>query len=136
VAWAEAYLHTKWHLDPCSRLATIDMGQKLGASALFLGRGAGSQSNTMSLGSRLTFLPSGILIHRATWPQQIWAENWGLCPFGGGNLYAHLTQWGQGRAYMHGKFHFDPSKRLATIHQRYTQTGQDKTGQTDYGPIG
>jgi len=23
VAWAEAYLHTKWHLDPCNRLATI-----------------------------------------------------------------------------------------------------------------
>jgi len=26
----EAYLHTEWHLDPCSRLATIDMGRKLG----------------------------------------------------------------------------------------------------------
>jgi len=23
VAWAEAYLLTKWHLDPSSRLATI-----------------------------------------------------------------------------------------------------------------
>jgi len=23
VAWAEAYLRTKWHLDPSSRLATI-----------------------------------------------------------------------------------------------------------------
>ena len=23
------------------------------------------------------------LVH-AIWPQQIWAENWGLCPFGGG----------------------------------------------------
>jgi len=23
VAWAEAYLFTKWHLDPCNRLATI-----------------------------------------------------------------------------------------------------------------
>ena len=23
VAWAEAYLHTKWHLDPSNRLATI-----------------------------------------------------------------------------------------------------------------
>jgi len=39
----------------------------------------------MSLGSRPTFLPSGILTHSAIWPQQIWAENWwGLCPFGGG----------------------------------------------------
>jgi len=35
-AWAEAYLHTKWHLDQCRRLATIDMGRKLGAP--FLGR--------------------------------------------------------------------------------------------------
>ena len=24
VAWAEAYLHTKWHLDPSNRLATIN----------------------------------------------------------------------------------------------------------------
>jgi len=32
--WAEAYLRTKWHLDPSSRLATIDMGRKLGAPPL------------------------------------------------------------------------------------------------------
>ena len=30
VAWAEAYLHTKWHLSPASRLATTDIGRKLG----------------------------------------------------------------------------------------------------------
>jgi len=36
VAWAEAYLRTKWHLDPSSRLATTDMGRKLGA-VLFWG---------------------------------------------------------------------------------------------------
>ena len=30
--WAEAYLRTKWHLDPSSRLATIDMGQKVGGT--------------------------------------------------------------------------------------------------------
>jgi len=29
VAWAEAYLRTKWYLDPSSRLATTDMGRKL-----------------------------------------------------------------------------------------------------------
>jgi len=35
---AEVNLRTKWHLDPSSRLATIDMGQKLGGGcALFLG---------------------------------------------------------------------------------------------------
>jgi len=38
VAWAEAYLRTKWHLDPSSRLATTDMRQKLGdCCAPFLG---------------------------------------------------------------------------------------------------
>ena len=26
VAWAEAYLHTKWHPDPSSHLATTDIG--------------------------------------------------------------------------------------------------------------
>ena len=26
VAWAEAYLHTKWHLNPSSHLATMKMG--------------------------------------------------------------------------------------------------------------
>jgi len=32
------YIRTKWHLDPSSRLATTDMGQKLGGGcARFLG---------------------------------------------------------------------------------------------------
>jgi len=30
IAWAEAYLRTKWHLDPASRLATTVMGRKIG----------------------------------------------------------------------------------------------------------
>jgi len=34
-AWAEAYLLTKWHLDPSSRLAKTDMGRKLGAVPLW-----------------------------------------------------------------------------------------------------
>jgi len=29
-AWAQAYLRTKWYPDPSSRLATIDMGRKVG----------------------------------------------------------------------------------------------------------
>jgi len=36
--WAEAYLLTKYHLDPYSSLATIDMGRKLGALPPFGGR--------------------------------------------------------------------------------------------------
>ena len=31
-------------------------------------------------------------------------------------------------AYLHAKFHLDPSDRLATIHERYRP---DRTGQTD-----
>jgi len=38
----------------------------------------------MLLESRPTSLLSGILIHPAIRPQQIWDENWGLYPFGGG----------------------------------------------------
>jgi len=37
VAWAEAYLRTKWHLDPSSRLATTDLGLNWGAVSLFAG---------------------------------------------------------------------------------------------------
>jgi len=29
VAWAEAYLHTKWHLNPSNHLATMNMGRKV-----------------------------------------------------------------------------------------------------------
>jgi len=74
VASAEVYFRTKWHLDPSSHLSTTDMDRKFG------GGGAGSPSNTMSLRLRPTSLPSDILIHPAIWPQQIWAENWGLRP--------------------------------------------------------
>jgi len=38
MAWAEAYLHDiKWHLDPSSRLATMDMSQIFWGYALFGG---------------------------------------------------------------------------------------------------
>ena len=68
VPWAEAYLRTKWHLDPYSRLATINMGRKLGSVSLFWG-GAGSPSNALWLGPRPTYMRSAILIHPAIWPQ-------------------------------------------------------------------
>jgi len=41
LAWAEAYLHTKWHLDAFSRLAIIKVGRKLGALSTFWGRELG-----------------------------------------------------------------------------------------------
>jgi len=47
VTWVEAYLPTKWHLDPSSRLATRDMDRKLGDVSLFWAGVAGSPSNAM-----------------------------------------------------------------------------------------
>jgi len=84
VAWAEAYLRTKWRLDPSGRLATTDMGRKLEGGGSAPWGGARSLSNTMLPGPRPTFVVSGILIHPDLWPQQTWAEKWGLCPFLGG----------------------------------------------------
>ena len=70
VAWVEVYFRTKWCLDPSSRLAAIDMGQKLGGGgcALF-SRVARTPSNTKSPGARPTSVPSGIL-------------SWYIQPFG------------------------------------------------------
>jgi len=85
----------------------------------------------MSLGSRPSFLPSGILIDQAIWLQQIWAENLGLWPFGGGVPGSPSnTMWSGTRptCRLHAKFHLDPSNRLATIHQRHRQ---DRTGERD-----
>jgi len=62
-------------------LATIDMGRKMGGWAPLGGE----------LGPHLTqcrlsrCVPSGILINPAVWPQQTWAKNWGLCPYGRGS---------------------------------------------------
>ena len=68
VAWAKAYLLTKWHLDSSSHLATTDIGRKLGAVPL-RGRGAGSLSNTMWPGARPTCMPSFTLIRPTVYSQ-------------------------------------------------------------------
>jgi len=44
-------------------------GPKIGGSAHFLGRGAGSPSNTKSPGLRPISIQSGILMHPAVWPE-------------------------------------------------------------------
>jgi len=99
LAWTEAHLHDKCHLDPSSRLAKIDMGRKLGAPLHFLAREAGYPSNTKWPGPRPTSIPSGILIHPAIWPQEIWVENWerGCASLGEGELGPHLIQCSQGQ---------------------------------------
>jgi len=62
----------KWRLHPFSRLATIEMGQKLvgcHGCVPFRGGGGGTPSNTTSPGPRFTSVLSGILIHPAVLPQ-------------------------------------------------------------------
>ena len=63
------------------RLATIDMGRKVGASVPpFEGGGQlGPHVTQCRLGRGLPpYQLNGILIHPADWSQQTWAENWGL----------------------------------------------------------
>jgi len=54
------------------------------------------------------------------------AENWGVCPFWGGDQGPHIKHAARAEAYLCAKFHLDPSNCLATVHQRYRQTGQDR----------
>jgi len=63
----EKELSSSWDGRP---LATIDMGQELGAVPLFWVGELGPiySSNTVSSGLRPTSVPSGILIHAAVWP--------------------------------------------------------------------
>jgi len=97
----------------------------LGTLTPFWGRGAGSPSNRMSLGSRPTFLPGGILIHRAIWTQQIWTKNWGLCPFRGGRpgSLSNIMWPEPSPTYMPSFIWICP-----TVWRQYTNT-TDRTGQ-------
>ena len=118
-------------------------GPKIGGSAPppFWGRGAGSPSNTMFPGSRPKSPPSGVLIHPAVWPQQIWAENWeGAMPlWGGGAGSPSNTMWpGPRPTRMPSFILIHP-----TVWPQYTNVTdrtdrQDRTrqsGQTDNGLI-
>ena len=52
-----------------SRLATTDIGRKIGGLCPFRGGEAGSPSNTMWPGPRSTCMPIFVLIRRTVWPQ-------------------------------------------------------------------
>jgi len=60
------------------------------------------------------------------------AENWGLCPFGGGDLGHHRTQCGNGRGLPARQILSGSVQPLATIRQRYMQDRQrsDSIGRT------
>ena len=91
MAWAEAYLCIKWHLDPSSRLATTDIGRKLGAVPL-LGETRSPSNAIMSPGPRPISVPNSILIHQAIWPQRTWPKIGGYAPFGGAGSPSN-TMW-------------------------------------------
>jgi len=98
VAWAEDYLRTKLHLGSSSRFSHKQIWAENWRLRAPL-RGSWVPIDTMLPGPRATSLPSGILIYPALWPQQTWAENWGLCPFLGGGLGPDLTHCGRGRCH-------------------------------------
>jgi len=92
------YLHAKWHFDPCSRLATIDMDRKLVGSTPFWGRGSWVPIER-NVAWAETYLPSKRHLdpssHLATIDM---SRKLGVCaPFGEGELGPHLTQCGQDR---------------------------------------
>ena len=97
------------------------MGRKLGALFPFWGGGAGFLSNTMSLGPRPTSDIQWLLDPSSHLTTTDMGRKLGLCPFAKEKLGPHLTQYGQGRGYLHAKFHLDPFNRLATIHQRHRE---------------
>ena len=130
MAWAEVYFRTKWHLRPSSRLATIDMGRKLGAppapfwggelsphlAQCGLGRDLDPLSRlaTMDIGRKLGDSPS---------------------PFGGRELGPHLTQCGQGRglpACHVSSWSIQPFGHSAPTSQT-GQTGQDRQRSNSIG---
>ena len=94
----EAYLRTKWHLDPSSHLATIYTDRKVGAVSLF--RGVELGPHLTQCGLHWGLPPYQVL----SWSIQPSGHNrhgpkigGGLCPFWGGKLGPHLWQCGLGR---------------------------------------
>jgi len=130
------YHRAMWYPDPSSHLARIDMSRKLGGGAVPPFGGAESTSNIMWPGARPTSVPSGILIHPAVWPEQTWAENWGLCPFGGGRMCPQVTQCGPDRGLPPYQVVSKSVQPFDVDHNtRTSQTDRHTDKHTDNGPI-
>ena len=131
--WSQVSTPREWHLDPSNRLATIDMGRKLGTMPPFWGGDLGPHLVQCGLGR-------GLPPYQVTsWSMQPFCNNRhglkiGSCaPLGGGELGPHLTQCGQvwlSEAYPHAKFYLDPSNCLATIHQCHKRRRSSSIGRT------
>jgi len=109
----------------------------VGAPPSFLGRGSGFPITQSRTGPRPTSILSGILIYIAIWPQRVWAENWGLCPFGEGRWVGRVdgspsnTMWPGTRPTCMPSFILIRQ----TVWPQYTNVTDEQTGQTDNGPI-
>jgi len=91
----------------------------------------------MLLGPRPTSLPSGILIHPAILVTTDMSQKLVGAPLGEGDLDPNLSHnVNRVEAYLQAKFRVDPSNRLATIHQRHRQTGQNGTDRQRSDGIG
>ena len=126
MAWDEAYLCTKWHLDPSSRLAA--RAENWRVVPPFWGRELGPHLTECRLcrGLPPTKWHLDPFSHLAT--TGMGGKLGGGCaPFGEAELGPHLTQCGQGRGLPEAKFHLDPSNRWP----RYTNV----TDSTDNNPI-
>ena len=86
-------LSSSWHGRPVGHNRH---GPKIGGCVLWE-EGSWASSDTIWPGQRPTSMPSFILIHAAVWPQQTWAKNCGVVPFGRTGAGPYLTQCGQDR---------------------------------------
>ena len=100
------------------------MAENWGGLCPLLWGGAGCPSNTTSPGSMPTSILSDILIHPAVWPQRTGPIiGHGHCaPFAGGSWVPIQHNVASAEAYLHAKFHIDPSSRLAATYQSHRQT--------------
>jgi len=107
-------------------------GPKIGQGLCpFFGEGiAGSPSNTKWPGLRPSSISSGILIHAAIWPQEMWTENWvGAVPlWGGGAGFPCNTMWPRPRPTCMPRFIFiRPTVWPQCTNVTDRQTVQDRT---------
>jgi len=98
--------------------------------------GAGSAFNTVLPGPRPTVVPSGILIHPAVCPQQIWAENLELCLlFGQGSWAPSSTMWpGPRPTSIPSGIYLDPRSPLARIDMGRKLGALHPFGEGELGP--
>jgi len=113
----EVYLTTKWHLDPSSCLATIDMGRKLGRWRPSPQEKWGVPPFSWGGGLSLHLTQRRLSRGHIKWHWHLDSssrlatinivEKWGLVPI------QHNVAWAE--TYLRTKWYHDASSRLATI---------------------